>query len=49
MKLHELGWRSVYIPTVLAVGDTPENIEAYTKQQTRWATARSRSSSGRTR
>ncbi|WP_418605484.1 glycosyltransferase family 2 protein [Georgenia sp. SUBG003] len=38
MKLHELGWRSVYIPTVLAVGDTPENIEAYTKQQTRWAT-----------
>ena len=38
MKLHERGWRSVYIPTVLAVGDTPENIEAYTKQQTRWAT-----------
>ncbi|WP_418606510.1 hypothetical protein [Georgenia sp. SUBG003] len=23
---------------MLAVGDTPENIEAYTKQQTRWAT-----------
>lgn len=38
MKLHELGWRSVYIPDVLAVGDTPETIEAYTKQQTRWAT-----------
>lgn len=38
MKLHERGWHSVYIPTVLAVGDTPENIEAYTKQQTRWAT-----------
>jgi cellulose synthase (UDP-forming) len=38
MKLHELGWRSVYIPDVLAIGDTPETIEAYTKQQTRWAT-----------
>ena len=38
LKLHEKGWRSVYISTVLAVGDTPETIEAYTKQQLRWAT-----------
>ncbi len=38
LKLHENGWRSVYIPTELAVGDTPETIEAYTKQQLRWAT-----------
>lgn len=38
MTLHERGWKSVYIPTVLAVGDTPETIEAYTKQQLRWAT-----------
>jgi cellulose synthase (UDP-forming) len=38
IRLHELGWRSVYIPTTLAVGDTPETIEAYTKQQLRWAT-----------
>ena len=38
IKLHENGWKSVYISTVLAVGDTPETIEAYTKQQLRWAT-----------
>ena len=38
LKLHENGWKSVYISTVLAVGDTPETIEAYTKQQLRWAT-----------
>jgi cellulose synthase (UDP-forming) len=38
LMLHERGWRSVYIPTALAVGDTPETIEAYSKQQLRWAT-----------
>ncbi|MCL3859693.1 glycosyltransferase family 2 protein [Actinotalea sp. K2] len=38
LLLHEKGWRSVYIPKTLAVGDTPETIEAYTKQQQRWAT-----------
>jgi len=38
LKLHESGWKTVYISTVLAVGDTPETIEAYTKQQQRWAT-----------
>ncbi len=38
LLLHENGWKSVYIPTILAVGATPENIEAYTKQQLRWAT-----------
>ena len=38
LRLHERGWKSVYIPAVLAVGDTPETIEAYTKQQLRWAT-----------
>src|SRR6476659_124153 len=38
LKLHENGWKSVYISTVLAIGDTPETIEAYTKQQLRWAT-----------
>ena len=38
LMLHEHGWKSVYISTVLAVGDTPETIEAYTKQQLRWAT-----------
>lgn len=38
LMLHERGWRSVYLPDVLAVGDAPETIEGYTKQQLRWAT-----------
>ena len=38
LLLHERGWRSVYIPTTLAIGDTPDSVEAYTKQQQRWAT-----------
>lgn len=38
IMLHERGWRSVYIPDVLAVGEAPESIEAYSKQQLRWAT-----------
>jgi len=38
LLLHERGWRTIYIPTTLAVGDTPETVEAYTKQQLRWAT-----------
>jgi len=38
VKLHELGYKSVYIPNVLAAGKTPENIVSYAKQQLRWAT-----------
>lgn len=38
LTLHERGWRSVYISDVLAVGDAPETIEGYSKQQLRWAT-----------
>lgn len=38
LKLHERGWRSIYLARALAVGDAPETIEAYTKQQLRWAT-----------
>lgn len=38
LMLHEKGWRTIYIPQELAVGDTPETVEAYTKQQLRWAT-----------
>ncbi|WP_402468566.1 glycosyltransferase family 2 protein [Isoptericola aurantiacus] len=38
VHLHERGWRTVYIPQTLAVGDTPETIVAYAKQQLRWAT-----------
>jgi cellulose synthase (UDP-forming) len=36
--MHERGWRSIYIPVTLAVGNAPETIEDYTKQQMRWAT-----------
>jgi cellulose synthase (UDP-forming) len=35
--LHERGWRSIYIPVTLAVGNAPETIEDYSKQQMRWA------------
>ena len=38
LKLHERGWRSTYLGRTLAVGDAPDTIEAYTKQQLRWAT-----------
>ena len=38
LKLHEKGYKSIYIPKVLAVGKTPDSIKAYTKQQLRWAT-----------
>jgi cellulose synthase (UDP-forming) len=37
LRLHERGWRSIYIPVTLAVGNAPETIEDYTKQQLRWA------------
>lgn len=38
LMLHERGWRSIFIPDVLAIGDAPETVEAYSKQQLRWAT-----------
>lgn len=38
LLLHEKGYRSVYINTVLALGKTPETIKSYAKQQLRWAT-----------
>ncbi|MWB97182.1 glycosyltransferase family 2 protein [Agromyces seonyuensis] len=38
LRLHERGWRSVFIPQVLAIGDAPETVEAFSKQQLRWAT-----------
>jgi cellulose synthase (UDP-forming) len=37
LRLHERGWRSIYIAVTLAVGDAPETVEDYTKQQLRWA------------
>lgn len=38
LMLHERGWRTIYIPMTLATGDAPDTVEAYTRQQLRWAT-----------
>lgn len=38
LLLHEQGYTSVYITDNLAIGDAPDSIKAYTKQQQRWAT-----------
>ena len=37
MFIHERGWKSVYVPEVLAEGLAPEDFLSYYKQQHRWA------------
>lgn len=37
LLLHERGWDSFYTPQVLAVGRSPETVDAYLRQQFRWA------------
>jgi cellulose synthase (UDP-forming) len=37
ISLHERGWRTAYLPKVLASGLGPEDMAAYTTQQLRWA------------
>ena len=37
LTLHEHGWHSLFVGRVLAVGQAPDNIIAYFKQQKRWA------------
>jgi cellulose synthase (UDP-forming) len=37
VQLHERGWRSVYVPEVLASGLGPEDLSSYVSQQHRWA------------
>lgn len=37
IKLHQKGWKSVYVPEVLAEGLAPEDFLSYYKQQFRWA------------
>lgn len=37
LELHRRGWKSVYVPQVLALGLAPEEIEPFLKQQLRWA------------
>jgi cellulose synthase (UDP-forming) len=37
IELHKRGWRSIYVPQVLARGLAPEDVPTYLKQQLRWA------------
>lgn len=37
MFIHELGYKSVYVPEILATGLAPEDYSSYFKQQLRWA------------
>jgi len=37
IELHKRGWRSVYLPLVLARGLAPQDVASYLKQQFRWA------------
>jgi cellulose synthase (UDP-forming) len=37
IALHERGWRSRYVPVVLARGLGPEDMSSYVSQQQRWA------------
>ena len=37
LDLHRMGWRSVYVPQVLARGLAPDDLGAFVKQQHRWA------------
>lgn len=37
LLMHSNGWKSIYIPKVLAVGLAPEDFLSYYKQQLRWA------------
>jgi cellulose synthase (UDP-forming) len=37
VHLHERGWRTVYVPEVLARGVGPEDMASYVSQQQRWA------------
>jgi cellulose synthase (UDP-forming) len=37
VELHQRGWRSVYVPEVLASGLGPEDMASYVSQQQRWA------------
>ena len=37
MRLHAKGWKSVYVPAVLARGLVPSTLSAYYKQQLKWS------------
>jgi len=38
IELHKRGWKSIYVPEVLARGLAPQDVTSYLKQQLRWAT-----------
>ncbi|MET0419708.1 MAG: glycosyltransferase family 2 protein [Actinoplanes sp.] len=37
LELHRRGWKSIYVPQVLARGLAPADVASYLKQQLRWA------------
>ncbi|NOS67195.1 MAG: glycosyltransferase [Candidatus Peribacteraceae bacterium] len=37
LLLHEAGWKSVFVPMILAHGQAPETVDGYLRQQFRWA------------
>jgi cellulose synthase (UDP-forming) len=37
LELHRRGWKSIYVPQVLARGLAPVDVSSYLKQQLRWA------------
>jgi cellulose synthase (UDP-forming) len=37
IELHKRGWKSIYVPLVLARGLAPQDVASYLKQQLRWA------------
>ncbi len=37
LKVHQQGWKSIYVPDVLATGLAPEDLLSYVKQQLRWS------------
>jgi cellulose synthase (UDP-forming) len=37
LELHRRGWKSIYVPQVLARGLAPTDVASYFKQQLRWA------------
>ncbi|MBI3887520.1 glycosyltransferase [Candidatus Microgenomates bacterium] len=36
IKIHQRGYRSIYVPKILAAGLAPEDLGSYLKQQLRW-------------
>lgn len=37
LKLHEEGWQTIFVNKILAIGQAPDTVISYFKQQLRWA------------